>query len=87
MVAVDKSGRNICWHNYIAGTVCALVFWSPGVRQHANCVLELCISALLDFEQGCLDTCRFQCLICLCFICLYLHLFSVSEHASHGKAL
>ena len=31
------------------------------------------------FEHDYLDTC--------CFVFLYLHLFSATEHASHGKAL
>ena len=30
-----------------------------------------------------LDTCCFGCLICMCFIFLYLHLFSAIEHVSH----
>ena len=34
-----------------------------------------------------LDTYCFECLICMCFVFLYLHLFSVIEHVSHGKAL
>ena len=29
----------------------------------------------------------FQCLICMLFLFLYLHLFSAIEHVSHGKAL
>ena len=29
----------------------------------------------------------FGCLICMCFVFLYLHLFSTIEHVSHGKAL
>ena len=36
--------------------------------------------------QHCLDTC-FECLICMCFVILYLPLFSAVEHVSHGKAL
>ena len=39
------------------------------------------------FEHGCLDTCCFGCLICMCFVFLYLHLFSTTEHVSHGKVL
>ena len=39
------------------------------------------------FEHDCLDTCCFGCLICMCFVFLYLHLFSAIEHVSHGKAL
>ena len=39
------------------------------------------------FEHDCLDTCCFKCLICMCFIFLCLHLFSATEHVSHGKAL
>ena len=26
------------------------------------------------------------CLICMCFVFLYLHLFSATDHVSHGKA-
>ena len=32
-----------------------------------------------------LDTCCFECLICMCFVFLYLHLFSAIEHVSHGR--
>ena len=39
------------------------------------------------FEHECLDTSYFGCLICMCFIFLYLHLFSTIEHVSNGKAL
>ena len=28
-----------------------------------------------------------ECLICMCFVSLYLHLFSAIEHVSHGKTL
>ena len=27
------------------------------------------------------------CRLCMCFVFLYLHLFSAIEHVSHGKAL
>ena len=33
-----------------------------------------------------LDTC-FECLIRMCFVFLYLPLFSATEHVSHGQAL
>ena len=39
------------------------------------------------FQHDCLDTYCFECLICICFIFLYLHLFSATEHVSHAKAL
>ena len=43
------------------------------------------------FEYDYLDTCCFGCLIIIviymCFAILYLHLFSATEHVSHGKAL
>ena len=39
------------------------------------------------FEHDCLNTCCFGCLICMCFVFLYLHLFSATEHVSHGKVL
>ena len=29
----------------------------------------------------------FECLICMRFLFLHLHLFSATEHVSHGKAL
>ena len=37
------------------------------------------------FQHDCLDTCCFECLICMCFVFLYLHLFSTTEPFSHGK--
>ena len=39
------------------------------------------------FEHDCLDTSYFRCLTCMCFIFLYLHLFSAIQQVSHGKAL
>ena len=38
-------------------------------------------------QHDCLGTCCFECLACVCFVILYLHLFSTVEHVSHGKAL
>ena len=37
------------------------------------------------FQHDHLDTCCFDCLICMCFVFLYLYLFSAIEHVSHGK--
>ena len=39
------------------------------------------------FQHDYIDTCCFECLICMCFVFLYLHLFSAIEHVSHGKVL
>ena len=39
------------------------------------------------FEHDCLNTCCFVCLICMCFIFLYLHLLGAVEHVSNGKVL
>ena len=39
------------------------------------------------FQHDYLDTYCFECLKCICFVFLYLHLFSAIEHVSHGKAL
>ena len=39
------------------------------------------------FQHDYLDTYCFECLICMCFVFLYLHLFSAVDHVSHGKAL
>ena len=39
------------------------------------------------FQHDYLDTCCFECLICMCFVFSYLHLFSATEHVSHGKVL
>ena len=49
--------------------------------------INLSLLLSLVFEHGCLDTSCFRCLICICFIFLYLHLFSAVEHVSHGGAL
>ena len=38
------------------------------------------------FQHDCLDTCCFECLLCKCFVFLYLQLFGAIEHVSHGKA-
>ena len=39
------------------------------------------------FQHDYVDAYCFECLICMCFVLLYLHLFSTNEHVSHGKAL
>ena len=39
------------------------------------------------FQHDYLDTYCFECLICMCFVFLYLHLFNAIEHVSHGKVL
>ena len=39
------------------------------------------------FQHDYLDTYCFECLICMCSVFLYLHMFSAIEHVSHGKAL
>ena len=52
----------------------SMIIWTPAV-----------LSVL--FQHDYLDTCCFECLICMCFVFLYLHLFSATEHVSHGKAL
>ena len=42
------------------------------------------------FQHDYLGTYCFECLIkviCMCFVFLYLHLFSATEPVSHGKAL
>ena len=44
------------------------------------------LNCLVEWEWL-LDTCCFGCPICMCFVFLYLHLFSACEHVSHGRAL
>ena len=39
------------------------------------------------FQHDYLDAYCFECLICMRFVFLYLHMFSAIEHVSHGKAL
>ena len=39
------------------------------------------------FQYDYLDTCCFECHICMCFVVSYLHLFSAIEHVSQRKAL
>ena len=52
---------------------------------HLYCLVG-CLSMIVwMFANDCLDTC--WCLICMCFVFFYLHLFSAIEHVSHGKAL
>ena len=48
-------------------------------------ILFLCLVGCVSMII--LDTYCFECLICMCFVFLYLHLFSAVEHVSHGKAL
>ena len=37
------------------------------------------------FEQACLDTFCFGCLISMCFVFLYSHFFRAIEQVSHGR--
>ena len=37
------------------------------------------------FEYDYLDTCCLGCLVCMCSIFLYLHMFSTVEHVSHWE--
>ena len=52
-------------------------------------VLFVCFLLMFSwmFQHDYLDTCCSECLICMCFAFVYLHLFSATEHVSHGKAL
>ena len=45
----------------------------------------LCLA--VRFSMIILGTCCFECFVCMCFVFLYLHLFSVIEHVSLGKVL
>ena len=62
--------------------VCTLI-WYLGVVGIFSCCFFLLLSWV--FEQDFWDTCCFGCH--LCFVFLYLHLFSAVEHVSHGEAL
>ena len=37
------------------------------------------------FQHDCLESCCLECLICMSFVFLYLHLFSATEHVSHER--
>ena len=39
------------------------------------------------FQHDYFDICCFECLIYMCFVFVYLHMFSAIKHVSHGKAL
>ena len=49
-------------------------------------VLFHCLVGCWMFQHDCLDTCCFECLICMCFV---FCIFTCSAHLSmfHGKAL
>ena len=38
------------------------------------------------FQHDYFDTRCYDCLICMCSVFLYWHLFSAIEHVAHGKA-
>ena len=48
---------------------------------------DLCHLCCTGEALCCTRYVRFECLICMCLVFLYLHLFSAIEHVSHGKAL
>ena len=41
----------------------------------------------LMFQHDYSDTYCFECLTCMCFVFLYLHLLSATENVSNGMAL
>ena len=47
----------------------------------------LCFMLNWMFQHDYLNTYCFECLICMRFVFLYLHLFSAVEHVSGGKVL
>ena len=63
-----------------------MVFGLCGYIFVCVCVF-FCLLLSWMFEHDCLDICCFGCLICMCFVFLYLHLFSAIELVSHGKVL
>ena len=65
--------------------VCACVHACVCVHVSMGTFFFLLLSWM--FQHDCLDTCCFGCLIYMYFVLLYLHLFSATEHVSHGKAL
>ena len=52
------------------------------VYEYSFLCLAGCFSMIIWTPTVC-----FECLICMCFVFLYLHPFSAIEHVSHGKAL
>ena len=65
----------------MAGVIFAYVDTVYGLNGHSLFMLSWM------FQHDYLDTYYCECLICMCFVFLYLHLFSAIEHISHGKAL
>ena len=72
-------------HSIVILYVCDTIFAFYGLIDFFSLNPSLLLSWM--FEHQCLDTHCFGCLICMCFVFLYLHLFSAVEHVSHGKPL
>ena len=60
--------------------VCTLI-WCLGFMSCLFCVLTACDWM---FQHNCWDASCFECLICMCFVFLYLPLFSAIEHVSRN---
>ena len=72
LLTLHSGTRNVCCGNFNDGIPVKLFF---GFFFSSTFLL---ISS--TFENDCLDTCCLGCLICLCFIFLYLHLLNAIEH-------
>ena len=61
---------------------------TPSVwRLPPRCVLSTAAVHQMKVSAVLIAMSCFECLICMCFVFLYWHLFSAIEHISHGKAL
>ena len=59
---------------------------SPLHPSRCVCTLALHIGLIVFIAPRASSATVFECLICMRFLFLYLHLFSAIEHVSHGKA-
>ena len=72
---------SVCHHQFVwLGLFLYMLIWFMGF-------MGILFMLSWMFQHDYLDTYCFECLICMCFVFLYLHLFSAIEQVSHGKAV
>ena len=78
---------SVCLSVYLSSLVCVVGLFLCTLMQYIGFMGVLFLCLIGCFSMIVWTPTLFECLICMRFLFLYLHLFSVIEHVSHGKAL
>ena len=75
----------VCVSVCLSSLVCVVIFvYVDVVYWFYGCSFFICLTGC--FSMIVWTPTFFECLTCMRFLFLYLHLFSAIEHVSHGKA-